>query len=52
MLQPQKERQHSKYQANVQLSSFCELQFYKKMLAQSQSNLQRSQSNLQQSQFN
>ncbi|MEH1992333.1 glycosyltransferase [Nostoc sp.] len=45
-------RQHSKYQANVQLSSFCELQFYKKMLAQSQSNLQQSQSNLQQSQSN
>ncbi|MHC5717717.1 MAG: glycosyltransferase, partial [Nostoc sp.] len=41
-------RQHSKYQANVQLSSFGELQFYKQLLAQSQSNLQQLKTSLQQ----
>ncbi|MCF2146675.1 glycosyltransferase [Desmonostoc muscorum LEGE 12446] len=40
-------RQHSKYQANVQLGSFNELQFYKKLLAQSQSNLEQLQIYLQ-----
>ena len=45
-------RQHSRYQTNIQLGSFIELQFYKNLSKEIRSELERSHSQVQQIQSN